>query len=101
MGEFWKNELTAEDEERLIGKVVEQVSKHKLQTPAVLFLEMHKPLGYIASQAAIAFSPFIGPFVGMNNLDEFTKLIAKRESVEKLIQRIEESAHINDDEEPR
>jgi positive regulator of sigma E activity len=87
--DFWSKELTDEEAEQLIEKAVSEIQKRKLITPAILFLEMHKPLGYIGSQAAIAFSPFIVPFVGFDFVNNYSRLFSKRENIEKLIVRLE------------
>lgn len=87
--DFWSKELTDEEAEQLIDKAVSEIQKRKLITPAILFLEMHKPLGYIGSQAAIALSPFIVPFVGFDFVNNYSRLFSKRENIEKLIVRLE------------
>lgn len=87
--DFWSQELTDEEADQLIEKAVREITKRKLTTPAILFLEMHKPLGYIGSQAAIALSPFIVPFIGFDFVNNYSRLFAKRENIEKLIVRLE------------
>lgn len=52
---------------------------------------MHKPLANVAGHAAIAFSPFLVPFVGFNAVDDYSQFFSKRENIEALIQRIEQS----------
>ncbi len=63
-----------------------------MEVPAVLFLEMHKPLSFIASQSLVVASPFLAPVVGLENVQVATKLLQNRENVERLIQRIEDLA---------
>lgn len=89
MLEFWGKELTDEEEEQLIEKAAGEILKRKLATPAILFLEMHKPLGYIGSQAAIALSPFIVPLFGFDFVNNYSRLFSKRDNIEKLIVRLE------------
>jgi hypothetical protein len=89
--DFWSKELTEAETEELIDKAAKEIEKRKLNTPAILFLEMHKPLGYVASQAAIALSPFIVPFFGFDFLNDYSRLFAKRDNIEKLIVRLEEA----------
>jgi hypothetical protein len=83
-------EFTTEERDRLIDKVANGVVKRRMEAPAVMFLELHKPLSFIGSQALIVGSPFVGPFVGIENVHRVSKLIADRSNVERLIQRIEE-----------
>ena len=39
-----------------------------MEAPAVMFLEMHRPLSFVGSQALIVGSPFLGPFVGIEKV---------------------------------
>lgn len=89
MLDFWGKELTDEETEQLIEQAVGEIQKRKLTTPAILFLEMHKPLGYVGSQAAIALSPFIVPFFGFDFVNNYSRLFSKRDNIEKLIVRLE------------
>jgi hypothetical protein len=61
-----------------------------METPAILFLEMHKPISFFASQGLIVSSPFVAPIVGLDNLRIAARLFEKRENVELLIRRIED-----------
>ncbi len=85
----WDSEVTPEERDRLIDKIASGVVKRGLETPAILFLEMHKPLSFIASQGMVVSSPLIAPFVGFDNVQIATRLMENRENVELLIQRIE------------
>jgi hypothetical protein len=89
MFDLWKEPLTEEQRDQLLDKAAHEIQKRKLEMPAVLFLEMHKPLSYVASHAALAFSPFLVPFVGFDNLNNYSQLLADRENVERLLQKLE------------
>jgi len=82
--------LEPEEEEKLIGKLSHEIHRRRLETPAILFLEMHKPLTSVAGHAVIGFSPFIAPFVGMDNVAAYSRLLSNRDSYERLIRRLEE-----------
>jgi hypothetical protein len=96
MFDFWKEDLTDEEEQQLLDKAAEEIRKRKLQTPAMLLFEMHKPLSYVGSQAAVVFSPFLVPFVGFDFVNNYSRLFAKRENVEKLLQRLEQDENPQD-----
>jgi hypothetical protein len=96
MYDFWKDELAPEEEEALIERFVEEIRKRKLETPAILFLESHKPLGGLAAQASIAFSPFLVPFLGFDNVNNYSRLLAKRENIEEMLRRLEKAKDDND-----
>jgi hypothetical protein len=61
-----------------------------METVAILFLEMHKPVANVLAQGAIAFSPFFLPIFGADKFDKISQVLSKRGNVEKLIRRIEE-----------
>jgi len=92
----WIDELSDEERDEVIEKVAKTVVKRGMETPAILFLEMHKPVSFFASQSLVVVSPFAGPFIGMDNVQVASKLMEKRENVERLIQRIEELAVARD-----
>jgi hypothetical protein len=90
----WMDDLTPQERDDLIEKIAQGVVKRGMQTPAILFLEMHKPLTFVASQSLVVSSPFIAPFVGIGNIQLAAKLIEKRENIELLIERIEELSNL-------
>ena len=92
MFDFWKEPLTEENRERLLDKAAEEVKKRRLEVPAILFCEMHKPLAYVGSHAALAFSPFLVPFFGFDVVNDYSQLFSDRENVERLLQRLEKPA---------
>jgi positive regulator of sigma E activity len=89
MSDFWTDELTEDQEKELIQKAAQEIRKRKLQAPAVLMLEMHKPLAFLSSQAAIVFSPFLVPFLGFDNVNDYSRLFAKRDNIERLLLELE------------
>jgi hypothetical protein len=62
---------------------------------------MHKPLAFLSSQAVVAFSPFLVPFVGFDNLNDYSRLMSDRENFERLIQRLEKRDNVALNEEAR
>jgi len=90
MSDFWKEKLTEQEEDALIEKAASEIKRRKLEVPAVLLFEMHKPLSYIGSQAAIVFSPFLVPFLGFDAVNNYSRLFSKRDSIERLLRRIEQ-----------
>lgn len=94
MQDLWAEELTEEETAALIEKAAEAIEKRGLVTPAVLMFEMHKPLAFIGAQTAITFSPFIVPFLGFDNVNDYTRLFSKRENVERLLARLDRGVAI-------
>lgn len=89
MFEVWKDELTPEEENRLLDQAAAEIKKRKMETPAMLFLEMHRPLSFVASQASVVFSPFLVPFLGFDNVHDYSRLFAKPTNVERLLDRLD------------
>lgn len=59
-----------------------------MTAPAILFLEMHKPLAFFGAQLLYASQPFLS--VGMNDADlhEIARLLEEPGAVEELIDRL-------------
>lgn len=90
MSQLWAEELAETDTEALIEKVAQEICRRKLQTPAILMLEMNKPILPMAAHASVVFAPFAIPFVGFDNFNDYSRLVAKRDNVERLLLKIEE-----------
>jgi len=82
-------DLTEEEEERLISNIARLVVGKGLEAPAIMFLEVAKPLSFIASQLAIV---VLGPLQWLFELEgpKYTGLFMKRQNVDRIIGRIEE-----------
>jgi hypothetical protein len=89
--------LTDERRGEVIDSIARKIVGRHLETPAVLFLDMHKPLSFVASQAMLVGLPFLGVFFGAQPVADISKLLKDRENVEALIERIEEMSAENDD----
>src|SRR5216683_8117952 len=96
----WDTPLTSEERDAIINRIAGGIVRRRMETPAILFLEMHKPLSFIASQSLVATSPFIAPFIGIQNVQTASKLLADRNNVEILISRIEELAQSGSQSQP-
>jgi hypothetical protein len=86
---LWTEDLTDQETEELLDKLAGMVRKRRLEAPAIMFLEMNKPLARIAGNAMIVFTPFLAPIVGLDNVHNYSRLLMDRENVEKLICRLE------------
>ena len=88
--------LTKEELDSVVEVIAGKIVKRRLEMAAVLILEMHKPLSFVASQAAVVAMPLVGPLLGMENMATLSRLLRDRENVEVLITRIEERALARD-----
>lgn len=83
--------LTATEREDLLTRMTEAVVKRGLQTPVLFFLEIHRPMGYIAAHGAIFAGPFLGPLLGIDRLNLLARFLAEPGSIDRLIKRLEEA----------
>ena len=87
--ELWSEELTVEERDALIEKAAHEIQKRKLEAPAILMLELHKPLAYVGGHAVVALSPLMVPFLGFDAVNNYSRLFADKNNIELLLQRIE------------
>lgn len=87
---LWTEELTEQETEDLLTKLETLVRSRKFEVPAILFLEMHKPISRLAGNALIVFAPFVAPFVGIDNVHNYSRMLMAPGNVEKLILRLEQ-----------
>lgn len=76
--------------DELVERIARRIVGMGLEVPALIFLEMNKPLGFIAGQSAILASGILGPIFGFSRIEEFADLFGNRERIEMLMERIEE-----------
>jgi hypothetical protein len=84
--------LSPEDREKLIDELAQKIVKRGMETPAIMFLEMHKPVSFLASQTMLVASPFLAPIFGFEGVERYSRLFSTQENVELLIRRIEDLA---------
>lgn len=90
MFDMWGSDLTPEETTELLQKAAQEIRRRKLETSAVFLLESHMPVLGVGGQAAMAFSPFLVPFLGFDNVNNYTRLLTKRENVDRLLEMLEE-----------
>ena len=82
-------ELTPETEERMLNGLAEMIVKHRIETPAMFFLETVKPVSfYGALFIGVPIAPAFELF-GIRAHD-YAILFQKSENVERLLRKIEE-----------
>ena len=79
-------------DEEFIHRVAKRIHKSGLITPAVLFLEMSKPLALLGSHAMVFFGPMITPFINAEGYYRAAEIFEEPKNVEKLITEIEKLA---------
>ena len=92
-----KTELT---DQQIFSRLAKWVVQRRMTAPAIIFLETHRPLSFVGSQAMIAASPFVsffepflkslmGPGFEHASYKRFAVLMENRENLELLIIAIE------------
>lgn len=79
-----------DQEAEILRKVAAKVVEWKMTVPAIIFLESVKPLNYIGAQAMVFFEPFVQTLFNFKDYDTFRELMERRESIERLLLKIEE-----------
>ena len=87
----WETPLSADERDGLLAPIVESIARRGLQTPALLLLEIHKPLAFVASQGIVAAVPLLGPLIGLERMQAVGRLLAQPGGLDELINRIEAS----------
>ena len=82
--------LGSDRRDQLIDDLARRLDGWKLATPAIAFLEVHKPLGFLASQTLLVFQPLLTPFLDNVSVEEYSLLLEDASSVERVICRLEE-----------
>ena len=77
---------------RTIDELARKVIRLGLETPALLFLEMHLPILGLAHASALVAQPLLTPFFGAERIHTLSQILSDRKNVEALIARIEELA---------
>jgi hypothetical protein len=75
--------------EALIEDLAHKIARLGLTTPAILFLEAHKPLSFLGSQALLFSQPLLGFLLGDEAARDYALLLEDRENVEQLLRSLE------------
>ena len=81
-----------DEQQKSVDWVCTQVAKRRLTTPALIGLEMSRPLNYVASQGLHFAAPGVWAIVQQQTYQDyqhFAKFLENRGSVEYLVGRIE------------
>lgn len=82
--------VSAEELDEFIETFARQVIKRGMAVPAVMTLEMAKPLSFIGYSALSAFSPLLEAIVDPKKMARMRAVLACRKNVDRLIERIEQ-----------
>ncbi len=77
-------------QKEVVDKVCREIVRRGMATPALLFLEMFRPLNYIGSQVMHFFRPIVAIVLDGDGYRHMSEFLEHRQSVDHLRQRIEE-----------
>lgn len=93
--------MVESDAEKLLEKAAQTIVRRGMEVPAILFLEMHKPLANLIGHAVWVTMPVWAIFFGVVTTNELGALLSDPERIERLIRRIEELSEQGGKEEER
>jgi len=76
-------------QQEVLDRVCAEVVRRGMTTPALMFLEMSRPLNFLGSQAMHFFQPMVSAVVDATGYQQFAMFLERRGSVEYLCRRIE------------
>ncbi len=79
----------SETNRELIEQVARQLSRWRLTLPAILFLEVTRPLSFLASQGLLLCQPLLGFFYDEPRIAGYAELLSDRENIDRLVARLE------------
>ncbi len=73
----------------LVDRVCREVVRRRLTTPALVALEMSRPLNFVTAQAIHFFEPMLRTFGDVNGPRDFATFLEHRGSIDYLVKRLE------------
>jgi hypothetical protein len=89
-------ELSPDERDGILERAARKVVLHRMETPVILALELHRPLMFLGSQGLVVLTPMLAPLFGLRNLQVLQALLAEKDNLDRLLERIEELAHERD-----
>lgn len=78
-------------EKAVVQKIARKVVQWNATVPAIMFLEVHRPLSFVASQMLHMATPFVSMFLDATEFTVLAKMLERRETIEEIIVAIEEA----------
>lgn len=74
----------------VIDRVCREVVRRRMVTPALMSLELCRPLNYVGSQTLHFFAPVVAALTDARGYQHFAEFLERRGSVDYLCQRLED-----------
>jgi len=79
----------SETQRVLIEKLCREVVRRRMTTPALLMLEMGRPLNYVSAQLLHFFQPMLTILANAAEYQAFTEFLEQRGSIDYIVTRLE------------
>jgi hypothetical protein len=78
-----------EEVKTMVDRLAREVVRRHLTTPALMFLEMSRPMNYLGAQAMHFFTPMVSALFGGERYEEFARFLERRDALEIIAAQIE------------
>jgi hypothetical protein len=72
-----------------VQRICEEIVRRRMTTPALVFLEMSRPLNYLGAQTLHFFRPFVSAFTTTEQYAQFAAFLEHRGSIDYLCRELE------------
>jgi hypothetical protein len=79
-----------EAQARIVERVCREIVRRRLTTPAMMALEMGRPLNHLSAQVLTFFKPFVSMVGDAASYDHFTAFLEQRGSLDYVSARLED-----------
>jgi hypothetical protein len=81
--------LDAPRRQQLIDRVASRIAQMGFIAPAILLLEMNKPLAFLGAQALLVAQPFLELGMSRADVNDLASILEDRAGIDELINRLE------------
>jgi hypothetical protein len=82
-----------EQSEQLLDRLTQHIDRWGLTLPALLFLQVTRPLSFIASQGLLLCQPVLSFFYDTPRIADYADLLADRANIDRLVARLESDSY--------
>src|SRR5712691_5540847 len=76
----------------ILDRIAAEVVRRGMVTPAVFFIELNRPLSFLAGQAAHMLFPFLAPLFGIGTARQLAELLEDPANLDRLLKKMEQLA---------
>ena len=87
-------ELGQQQSEQLLEQLAQRINHWGLTLPALLLLQVTKPLSFIASQGLLICQPLLSFIHDSPRFADYADLLADRTNIDRLVARLEEDSRV-------